>query len=409
MNKALIIFCFVVNGVCCVFGALNTQAIEDVRAKYESTTTALPAEAVTVLDEFWRSTLDTMILSRDSEEVVSIRRELVKQKGTKNIGFYRSAYMQAGKSDLVTAFSSTEKNSDIEQKTQIERNLMILVAELKGLELAEFALPRTANPDPVVRYWAVRALTDTAIAEQLRSDIASDADRELGKKIVAAMTDYVKNFGEPQMLVFIANFALTFKTPESLTLLNQAADTRIVQYMNWTVRMESTDVFILKNLNQAAAENPSFKAESGRRFGQLYACVIQRYIKGTIKAQPILSEDSKSQVISVIAEIEDAILSKTITGWQKTLRNDLAGSKDLTKSYEILFGTTGRAGDLTTQMGIDYGTDASGKKLVNPLPLPQPKSAAAPAALPAPAAPKPAAETKAAPVAPATPITPVAP
>ncbi len=400
MNKALIIPCFVLSGAFCAFGALNTQAIETVRAKYESTTSALPADAVAVLDEFWRSTLDTMILSKDSEEVVSIRRELVKQKGTKDIGFYRSAYMQAGKSDMITAFSTTEKNPDAEQRTRIERNLTILVAELKSLEMAEFALSRTASPDPVVRYWAVRALTDASIASQIRSDIASDADRELGKKIVASLADYIKNFGEPQMLVFISNFGITLKTPESLALLNQAADKRIEQYMNWTVRMESTDSFLLKNLYQATAENPSLKAESGRRFGQLYACVIQRHIKGNIKDKPVLSEDSKSQVISVIAEIEDAILSKTLTGWQKTLRNDLAGNKDLTKSYEILFGTTGRAGDLTTQMGIDYGTDAAGKKLVNPLPLPQPKSAAVPAASPAPAAPNPASETTLAPAAP---------
>ena len=67
------------------------------------------------------------------------------------------------------------------------------------------------------------------------------------------------------------------------------------------------------------------------------------------EGQKAISEESINQLITVLAEIEDRILSEM--NIQVRLRQNLEAQRNLQPIYEELFGTETRRGSLQTQQG----------------------------------------------------------
>jgi hypothetical protein len=168
------------------------------------------------------------------------------------------------------------------------------------------------------------------------------------------------------VLVLITKYAADLDIPEGEDLLGQIAEVRIKQYADWTVKYELLDIAVLKSL---ANKISSGKPEIARRFAQLYSYAIQRYLKGQD-----LSNNNKRYLASVLVEIEDKCINRLLGRSQSIIKRAVEQGDNslLSQEYDKLFGSQTRAGELTSKLNIDYGTDPNGRKRTAPLALPEP-------------------------------------
>jgi hypothetical protein len=389
----------------------ESMTIEQVHTQYNASTTALDAAAIGVIDDFWQKNMDVIMLSEDADKIVELRLELKKYKGADALSYYSSAYQKAAKEHLKVVTDTTDKWENGIRKARVERNLMILVTELGSVTLIDLAIPKLSNIDPMVRYWAVRALTSRDIIDQSKADAVTRDDKRTAQ-IIAALEEYLKSTPDIATISLVTHFASEINTEASRKMLCGMADRRIDAYMKWTVTNEQLDADILKSIGNLGVQisDPAQKQELLSRFGQLYACVLGRYIQGA-KIPGV----SKEKLISVIVEVEDKVLLKPVS-WASKFRTDLSMNKPLAEDYDLLFGSNGQAGELVTKLNFNYGKDGSGKALIVPKPLPSPPASAVGAQVPVTPAAAPEDKSKA-PVTPAAapevkpkaPVTPAAP
>ena len=357
--------CFLVFSMSFSAWSVDTTQIEEVRSKLAQSTTQPDAAALQVIDNFWRKSIDQMMLTEDTDEMVTLRQDLEKFKGENYLSLYASAYLDAGRKHLGVAMDTVGKWEQNAKKVNVERNLMILITRLGSVELADLAMGKLSDVDPMVRYWAVRSLTSEEIISQLKSDVTGD--EKLTAQIISALEGYLKTSSDILPLSFAADFAAAINTTASRKLLYVMADRRIDAYMKWAVTDESVDAGILKNMGKLipAVSEAAEKQELLSRLGQLYSCVLQRYMLGEN-----LPQSAKDQLVTVIAEVEDNVISKQIPGWMSKFRIDLSKNMPMDKDYEFLFGTEERAGELAGRLSFNYGKNSSGKVLVSPRLLP---------------------------------------
>jgi hypothetical protein len=347
---------------------METMTIEQVHTQYNQSTTQLDAAAIAVIDDFWRKSLDVMMLSQDSEKIVELRLELKKYKGSNNLSFYSSAYQKAAKEHLKVAIETVGKWEEGTPKAMVERNLMILIAEIGSVALVDLALPKLSSNDTMVRYWAVRSLTSQDIIDQSKSDAVTRDDKRTDQ-VLAGLEAYLQATPDTVTIPLVIRFAREMDTASSGKMLSEMADRRIKAYMDWTVTDEQNDADILKGLGNMALRttDPTQKQELLSRFGQLYACVLGRYMQGDK-----LPSVSKERLISVIVEVEDKILVKGVPGWGAKFRANISINKPLNEDYNLLFGSNGHPGELAAKLNFNYGKDTSDKPVIIPKPLPSP-------------------------------------
>lgn len=368
-----IVSCMIILAVTYTAMAVDTSKVEQVRNQFVQSNTQPDQAGEQVIDEFWRKSIDTMMLTEDTGEIVNLRRDLVKQKGDKELSLYTSAYVKIADTHLKSALETIAGWEENVKKIRVERNFMILISELSRIELADLAMTRMNHGDMMVRYWAIRAVTSPQIITQLTSDVTGD--EKLTAQIITALGEFVKKYDDNLSFPYIADFAAGIKTASGNSLLVALADKRIDAYMKWTVKDEAVDARILKTIGGLIFETVSTasKQELLGRFGQLYSCAAQRYMLGTQ-----LPASSKDQLLTVICEVESGVLEKMLPGSTNRFKNDLQRSQQIDKkTYEALFGASGKAGELSSRMTFDYGKDDSGKSLVVPRSLPAPPQPAA--------------------------------
>jgi hypothetical protein len=350
--------------------SMEALTMEQVRSQYNQSATQLDAAAIEVIVNYWRKSLDTLMLSEDTEKIVELRLELKKYKGSDHLSFYSSAYQKAAKEHLKVAIDTVGKWEDNAKKVRVERNLMILIAEIGSVGLVDLALPKLSNKDPMVRYWAVRSLTSKEIIDQSKPEAVTRDDTRTAQ-IVAGLEDYLKATPDTVTIPLVTFFAGEINTAASRKMLLEIADRRIDAYMKWTVTNEQIDADILKSLGNVGVKtvDSAQKQELLSRFGQLYACVLGRFMQAEKKPWV-----SRERLISVIVEVEDKILtnSKYISGWSAKFRTNIGTNKPLNDDYNLLFGSNGQAGELAAKLNFNYGKDSSGKPLIVPRPLPLP-------------------------------------
>jgi hypothetical protein len=357
--------CFLVFLISFSAWSVDTTQIEEVRSKLAQSNTQPDAAATQIIDEFWRKSVDMMMLTEDTTEIVALRQDLEKFKGENTLSFYASAYLKTSHTHLKVAIDTVTKWEQNAKKANVERNLMILITRLGSMELTDLAMGKLSDVDPMVRYWVVRSLTSEEIISQLKSDVTGD--EKLTAQIISVLEGYLKTSSDTLPLSFVADFAAAMDTAASRKLLYVMADRRIDAYMKWAVTDETADAEILKKMGKlfSTVSDPAEKQALLSRFGQLYSCVLQRYMLGEN-----LPQSAKDQLVTVIAEVEDDIISKQIPGWMSKFRIDLSKNMSMDKDYEFLFGTEERAGELASRLSFNYGKNGSGKVLVSPIALP---------------------------------------
>ncbi|OQY06170.1 MAG: hypothetical protein B6I25_04435 [Planctomycetales bacterium 4572_13] len=339
----------------------STTEIETLRSHVQDSRTELTVSEQGVISKFWRASLDQMLLTDSSRECVEIRKQLAEEKGSEYLSHYAATYIAEAKNAIETAFVDAQRIEGIEQRQMLERNLMILTAELKSPGLSSLALQRLDAEDAVTRYWAFKAVTSPAVIEQLTSDITGDE-----KTTEAILSGFKKHISvEPQAEIQkrVVRFCMAFDDPLARDILVLIADRRIKAYRDWTVSDEMLDITVLTALGNVAMlrQEPADKTLFGRKFAELYALIIQRYLKG----KDALSKDQRTRLLTVIAEVDQTALGKTM-GIKTGIFTSLKRRAGMEREYEVLFGDRMRSGLLAEKFKFDYGKDASGKPVTAP-------------------------------------------
>lgn len=322
---------------------------------------SLTAEDVKIIDTFWNEAIEELLLSNDISEVVSIRTMLSARRGTNELSEYTSNYIMSARKYINSAFDEVKGWDPGPLKRNADRNLLILVAELPSAELANFALKKFENENILIRYWAVKALTGPKVASQL----GSGSNAELADRVIQELQKVAQKEDQAVILNLIAAFATRMDKPEAKQLLLTVVDLRTEAYKNWTVESEISDVTLLKLLgSEITLRSGEQKITLLRKFAQLYSFVMQRYLAGT----EVLDDNSKHQLVSVMVEVEQVVLSSLLDMPQSAIKRAI--EKDdysvLQREHDALLGSTVRVGELEREFNFDYGKSSSGRPITAP-------------------------------------------
>ena len=348
--------------------AIDVTEISEIRLRTEDSRSELDSADRSLITQFWDQALNTMLLSDESKDIVEIRRQIEDQKGTSPLSFYTSAFISAAKEGLKAAFLNVQRMEEPAKMQMLEQNLMILTAQLKHPELAEIALSRLDDKDPVIRYWAARAVTNSGVIQTLSSEVTSNDD--IKTAILNGLKQRIVFEQQPDIMITIINFAGVMDHPMAREILQTIAAQRIESYMNWSVENEEIDTKLLIAMGNVAMfqEDQAVKASFARQFARLYSLIFQRYQKG----QDVLSSRQIEAAVTVILEVDKVVLAKMLNIPQTGVSSAIQRNSRLESEYELIFGDRLRKGDLATLYQFEYGKDASGKSLTEPPQLPAP-------------------------------------
>jgi hypothetical protein len=236
--------------------------------------------------------------------------------------------------------------------------------------MADIGLGMLATPNAAAQYWAVKTVASPAVAAQLKSPITGDED--LTRRIVGELDQAVGTGLAPEGMRMVVEFTDVVDTPEARAMVLKIADLRMSLYEKWTVKYELMDIMLLSALGrQIMSETAEPKRLMAcRKFGQLYSYVIERFILG----REVLSTGQKQQLASVIAEVENTILSKLLARSQVRLKKAVESGKVsvLESERKFILGGPGPAGSLSTKLKFDYGKTATGTTATAPKSLKSP-------------------------------------
>lgn len=346
---------------------VDTREINRVRNK-----SMLDDEDRQIIDRFVAEAVDELVKTRDFTSVSRLRRDILASRGSQVQ--YAEQFSVSAHKHISEGLKAADELTAEEHRFKVVVNLLILVDGLEDLRLVDLAIERLNDKSPAVRYWAVHALTNTGIKEQLNSTDA--ADLRLARKIAEELKKLIEK-SEPEVMELMAKFAAEIKIAEGKELLLAIADVRIRRYADWTVRYPLLDAIILELLCEKMT---SAGAEPGvaRRFGQLCSYVMQKYIRD-ISGEGFLSDGQKEQLASVLFEVEQSCIRQLFDMPQSTIRRAVGKGdyRALLHEHNRLFGEEGRAGALALKFNFDYGRKADGSRRTAPLTLPtRPKAKA---------------------------------
>jgi hypothetical protein len=364
------------------FGAVSTKKIDAVRRKALVDKEVLENSDFEVIDAFWSAALEELLISEDFSEIVTIRTDIFAHRGGAEPTQYSVGFISSAQKHLESAFDEVQNLDTGQRKTWIERNLMILAAELESPDLLELGMRMLDHENGTVRYWAVKSVTSPIIVRQLNSEHSSDA--ELAVRIVSRLESVAEKETYPEILNLIAGFAGQVNGSQAKQLLLKIVDLRTIAYEKWTVKYELMDAKLLRSLSNEILSPASEqdRAVIRRKFAQLYSYAMQRYILGA----NVLSDVSKQQLGSVLVEVEQLLLDRLLGRPQSTIKK--AVEKILTKKtveqkdysalereHDSLLGSTSRKGELSAALDFDYGKNPDGSAKTSPKKLGPPPEA----------------------------------
>ena len=351
--------------------AVKTTDIEAVRLRVDGTSAALTTSDQSAIQSFWERALNTMLLTKDIQEIVEIRRQIEQQKSRQPLSSYAAAYNAAALEFLAIAFDNVNRIEDPAKQQLLKQNLMVLAANLQTPKVASIAIERINEKDPVVRYWAVKAVTNAGVIQSLSDEIMGDDATRTA--ILDALKQRIEFEQQVEIQAMIIQFCAAINQPAAREILLTIADQRIPAYMDWSVENEIVDIKLLIALGSTAMmqSDAAVKTEFAGKFAVLFSLVFQRNMLG----QEVLSDQQIEQNNSVILEVNDKILKSMLNVSQTGVFNAMRQHRGLDRVYETIFGDRMRTGDLATIYKFDYGKDAGGKSITAPPTLPAPVDA----------------------------------
>ncbi len=352
-------------------GVVDTRGVDEVIKK-----SVLTPQDLAVIDAFVLDAVEEIVRTDDFTQIATARTTLLSRQNPQQAQ-YAQQFQDSTAKYIPAALQEAQGMGDPVRRFRVTTNLLILVDGLKDPRLVDIAVRAISQDNNGVRYWAVRTATDPSLWTKLSQNQAASA--QLAERIMAECTRVTEN-SSSEVINLMVDFAGRLNTPAAETLLLRAADERIKRYGAWDPGYELADGALLKLLSNRLTAGGTANPEVAKRFAQLYSFVVQRYIKG--QQRNLLTDASRSYLMSVIAEVEDKCLSKLLGVRQPTLTRAVqeANLDTLQAEHDKLLGGTGQAGALVSKLNINYGTTGSSRP--TPLPLPDPPALVTPASAP---------------------------
>jgi hypothetical protein len=338
--------------------AVDSLAIDAVRSK-----SVLDDTDLRTIDDFVAKAVGEMLATQDFSSISKTRAIIVANSASTqpNQTQFAEQFSKSAQKHISAALSQAESLTPADRSFRLVTNLLMLTDDLADVRLTEVAFKYVDSKNEAIRYLAVCCLTNSGIIEKLNSPKAIDTTRQVVRRL-----DEIVATSSPDTMGLIASFAGSIKISEGDALLLKVADRRIASYADWSVEREFLDGDILRMLGDKMASAGAGKEPIGRRFGQLFSYVLQRYIKGV----EILDAAQKEQLASVLVETEKSCLSKILGkprfGIKKAIESGDINA--LQREYNSIFGD----GTKTGELNIDYGKDAGGVSVTHPLALASP-------------------------------------
>jgi len=355
--------------------AVNTRLIDNVVQK-----SVLDNQDLQIIDNFVDEAVQELLETRDFSDIAQIRTIILSRQSSQ--AQYAEQFHESAHKYISPALRKASGITPEERRVMLTTNLLILIDDLNNLRLADLASGNLKDKNTIVRYWAVHCLTNPNITKKLNAGGTSNL--KIARNIVSELSKLVES-SRPETIALIAKFAGEVNIQEADALLEQIADMRIERYADWTVEYELLDGDILKSLSSKIAveeeEEPTSAPNRNisalaRRFGQLYSCVIQRYLKG----RELLSKTQRNHLVSVMLETEDKCIGKlmgiTQTGIKRAIEAD--DTNALLQEHNRLLGDERTRGQLPLKLKYDYGNAGSNRKRTAPLALTEPPIIKAP-------------------------------
>lgn len=345
---------------------LHSQSVDTRDIKIVSEKPVLDGRDLQIIDDFLAKAIEELVKTKDFTSIARTRTVILSNQSSQ--GQYAKQFSQSAYKYISAGFQQAQELPE-DRRFKVNLNLLILIDGLKDPRLADLAIARLKDNNKVIRYWAVRCITNSDLIKKISS--ADAANAQLLQRIMAELRQIIDS--NPPMadeiLALITEFAAQVNFPEAEDLSRQIAEVRIKQYADWTVQYELLDGAILKLLSNKIALPGSSKPEIARRFAQLYSYVFQKYLNGQD-----LKSNNKQYLASVLVETEDKCLGKLLGRSQSNIRRAIEQGNNslLAQEYDRLFGDQAKAGELTMKLNVDYGTGSNGKKRLAPLALPDP-------------------------------------
>lgn len=346
--------------------AAGTSDIERVRDK-----TVLDERDKQVIDAFLADAIGKFLTTQDFTSIAKLRVVILNnQKSNQpNQNQYANQFSESAHKYISEGFKQAQILRPPERQTRVVMNFLILIDNFHDLKLLDLAIQKLQDKDMAIRYWAVHAVTNINILQQLKSGDATN--QKMARNIVEQLKQIVES-SSPEILNLIAQFAADLNIPQAEELLLQIADLRIQRYADWSVKYERLDIAILKLLDSkismpsrspVGTATSSGNSAAARRFAQLYSYAIERFIKGEK-----LDNTQREQLISVLSEIEAKCISRLLNDQQQSGIRRAIAAKDM----QALEAERGRLlGEvLPSKLGFDYGTNSDGSRRTAPLALP---------------------------------------
>jgi hypothetical protein len=330
----------------------------------------LESKDLQIIDDFVAQAVDELVKTKDFTSIAKIRTVILSRSSSSTDSAkaqYAAQFSESAYKYISKALEAAKELTPTEHKFKIILNLLILVDSLEDPRLADLAIEWLNDENKAIRYWAVHAVTNSSITEQLNA--GGEDNLKLAKRITEQLKELVES-GSPEILALMAEFAAKVDIPQGEELLLQITDMRIRRYEEWAVEYELLDGTILKLLDSKIPSGSINKPAVTRRFGQLYSYAIQRYVKG----RDILSDTQKHQLASVLVETEIFCISKRMGVAQSVVKNAIEQDDyiALLQEHSRLLGDETKAGQLPLKLNFDYGKKPDGSRRIAPLSLPEP-------------------------------------
>jgi len=364
LNGIIVLVAFITVFWCGVCSGVGTGEIDAVRRKG-----VLSGGDLAIIDRFVAEGVEELVDTRDFASVGKLRQTILAcaHSSTKSAeGQYSDQFLDSARKYIPAGFEAASSLEPEDRRFKAALNLLILVDELKDSRVAELAFGMLNDENNVIRYWAVHAVTNAAVAEQLNSRVDTRAAGEIVRRLKA-----VVERADARTTGLIADFAARINIPEGQELLLQIVDLRMSKYADWTVENELLDSTILKLLYEKMISQESMDPGVARRFGQLYSYAIQRYVKG----RECIGQAGRYELASVLVEIEYECINSLLGGMrQREIKKavELEDSMALLMEHNRLLGDDRKSGELPVKLDFDYGRDSAGNKLAGPLKLADP-------------------------------------
>jgi hypothetical protein len=363
-------------GALCVsqaFGAnLNTADIDRIRNK-----NVLGAADLQVVDAFVARAVQQVISARDEDfcSIAELRRTIILRKSSAAESAkeqYEEQFIRSMLTYLEQAFKQLQSSPDEPLKNKISLNLMILLDNVQDLRLAPLALQMVNVENALVRYWAVHAVTNPAIIEQLNA--AHTSNPPPTDSIAQALRQQIHRESSCEIISLVAKFAGAVNRPVVQELLLDLADLRTEKYRNWQIDCPLLDMEVLHELHNRIIANNRADPEAARRFAQLYSYTIQVYLR-SMADDRLLKPAQKQDLVSLLVEVEQRCLDK-LAGVPASGNIKTAIEKNkpstLSAEHDRLLGSAQSPGLLVQALGFDYGQNPDGTRCTAPRQLTEP-------------------------------------